>query len=254
MKELSVDYNVNVQAQYYPEVKDAKVIPLEYNPQLPVYISMDYGSKDLTVFVWYQFDGHNVKVIEAYSNRRRDLEWYVPFLNPHVEGWEMVKSQYTEASLGLIGKLKTWRKPVAYFGEAAHFQKHMPSNRSVADELVKYQVKLQFNKYAMSHEVRRNTTSMMLPRCSFNQSSLWVMELYDALAASRFNNALRSVTSRETLLKPVHDPEISDWRSAFENGMVNVSRVFRHQREGLSRDSKGRVDPLTAAMVKYLKV
>ena len=148
----------------------------------------------------------------------------------------------------------SWRKPTAYFGEAAHFQKHMPSNRSVADELVKYGVRLQFNKYAMSYEVRRNSVAMMLPRCSFNQDSPYVMELFDALGASRFNNGMRSVTSRDTLMKPVHDPEISDYRSAFENGIVNVSRVFRHQREGLSRDSKGRVDPLTASIAKYLRI
>ena len=141
MKELSVDYNVNVQAQYYPETKDAKVVPLEYDPRLPVYVSMDYGSKDLTVFCWYQFNGRDISVIEAYSNRRRDLEWYVPFLNASLlesseKKFELNESQYSEASLKLIRKLQGWRKPSAYFGEAAHFQKHMPSNRSVADELV----------------------------------------------------------------------------------------------------------------------
>ena len=257
MKEIMVDYNVNIQAQYYPEVKDAKVVPVAYNPQLPVFVFMDFGSKDLSVFGWMQFDGKDVNIIEAFSGRRRDLEWYVPFLNPHVfeeKKIELNESIYTPAHLNLIRKLLSWRKPTAYFGEAAHFQKHMPSNRSVADELVKYGVRLQFNKYAMSHEVRRNATAMMLPRCKFNQDSPQVMELFDALGASRFSTATRSVTTRDALMKPVHDSEIADFRSSFENGMVNVSRVFRHQREGLSRDSKGRIDPLTSAIAKYLRV
>ena len=255
MKEVMVDYNVNIQAQYYPEVKDSKVLPVHYNPQLPIFVFMDYGSKDLTVFGWMQFDGHDVHIIEAFSGRRRDLDWYIPFLNPHCiaeKKLEFDQAKYSDNQLKLIEKLLTWRKPTAYFGEAAHFQKHMPANRSVADELIKYGIHLLYNKYAMSHEVRRNATSMILPRCFFNQESAYVMELYDAIGASRFSS--RTGASREALLKPVHDPEIADYRSAFENGMVNVSRVFRHQRDGISRDEKGRVDPMTSAIAKYLKV
>ena len=254
MKELSVDYNVNVQAQYYPEVKDSKIIPLDYDPNLPIYVAFDFGSKDLTVIIWYQFKGNEVQVLECFSGRRRDLTWYVPFLNPHSDKAALDESLYPPQCLRLADKLKGWRKPSAYFGEAAHFQKHMPANRSVADELVKYGVKLLFNKYAMSHEVRRNATALMLPRCSFNQDSPGVMDLFDALSASRFNSAVRSVTTRDALMKPVHDPEIADYRSAFENGMVNVSRVFRNQRDGLPKDGKGRVDPLTSAVAKYLRV
>lgn len=266
MKEIEVDYKVSPKLQYYPEIKDSKVVPLEYNPELPVFVMMDYGSADLTVFGYYQFDGHEVRIIGAYDNSRRDLEWYIPFLNPHYCAREKTWSSsdgsitydisekfYTKAALEVIERLLTWRRPSAYFGEAAHFQKHMPANRSVAQTLVKFGIKLDYNRYAVNHDVRQKATAMILARCSFNQDDPWAMKMYEAIGNSRFAPQTRAM-SREASLKPAHDKEIADYRACFENGMTNVSRVFRVQREGLSRDEKGRVDPLAAAIAKYLKI
>lgn len=260
MKEVEPDYNVNIRQQYYPEIAQAKVVPLEYDSQKNLYCSMDFGSQDKTVIIWYQFDGATIYVLECYSSSRKDLDWYIPFLNPHVliqngpEGaFTMDESKYNEFQLKLIKKVSQWRKPIYYFGEAAHFQKNMPSNRSIADDLVKYGIRLQYNNHAIKHEARRNATKLLLPRMTFNENSDDVMELYDAIAASRYNLAVRSVTSKDALMKPVHDPEIADFRAALENFCVNYPRIARIQRGDLSREPNGRVDSLTSSLLKYLK-
>lgn len=266
MKEIEVDYKVSKKLQYYPEIEESKVRPLEFQSELPLYVMMDYGSSDLTVFGYYQFDGHDVNVIGAYANHRRDLEWYIPFLNPswclREKSWassdgstiyDLSEKFYTEKALAQINKIAQWRRASAYFGEAAHFQKHMPANRSVAQNLVKFGIKLDYNRYAVNYDVRQKATAMILPRVTFNQDDDWVMKMYEAIANSRFAAQTRAM-SRDASLKPAHDKEIADYRSCFENGMVNVSRVFRHQREGLSRDEKGRVDPLTKSIANYLRI
>lgn len=254
MKEISVDYNINLRQQYYPEIAKSEVRDFDYNPSLPTYVSMDFGSQDKTVLIWYQFDGREIKVLECFSSSRRALDWYIPFLNPHVEGFTIDDTGYTDYQKTLMKRLANWKKPVAYFGEAAHFQKNMPSNRSIADELVKYQIRLLYNPHAIKHEARRNATSLLLPRCVFNTNSTGVTELYDALAASRYNSSMKSVTSKEALMKPVHDPEIADFRASFENMTVNVPRIMRNQRADLPRTANGRVDPMMSGIAKYLKI
>lgn len=59
------------------------------------------------------------------------------------------------------------------------------------------------------------------------------MRVYDALAQSRYAGAVRTTTEQ---LKPVHDDEISDRRSAFENLAVNVHRIIKSQREDVGNE------------------
>lgn len=253
MKEIEVDYNINIKSQYYPEITKATLREFEYNPNLPLYVALDFGSQDKTVIIYVQFDGKVIYIPECFASQRRALDWYVPFLNSELIGqaYELNTEQYNDYQLKFIEKLKKFKKPLAYFGEAAHFQKNMPSNKSIADELVKYAIRLRYNQYGIKHEVRRHATASLLPRMEFNEGSAYVVELYDALGASRYNNALRSITNKDTVLKPVHDPEISDYRSALENFCVNFPRIARVQREDIK--THGGVDPLMRALTAYLR-
>jgi len=252
MKEVDVDYMVNIKSQYYPEIVEAKVQEnLQYSRKLPLYISLDFGSQDRTVIIYYQFDGKYIYILECYSSSRKPLEWYVPFLN-----WkenELNPEKYSDFQKALVNKLSTWEKPIAYFGEVAHYQKVMPLNRSIADELHKYGVRLRANNYGIEHATRRHATSSLLPRMIFNSSSSYVMELYDAIANSRYTNSVKSV-NKQTSLKPVHDSEIADYRAALENFAVNFPIIAKKQRGELERDSDGRVDSVVKSLVSYLKV
>ena len=52
------------------------------------------------------------------------------------------------------------------------------------------------------------------------------MRLYDAILNSRYTNSTRS-SSKTASISPVHDDEISDFRSALENFAVNFPRTLR---------------------------
>ena len=138
--------------------------------------------------------------------------------------------QYNDTQLETLKLVRSWRKPVGYFGEQAHFNKVMPLNRSIAQELFRYGIRLMCNTNAVKHDPRRHATSLLLPKTRFNENSAGVMELYDAIAQSRYA-VTRAATSEETSKKPVHDDEIADLRAAFENLCVNVPRIIKSQRE-----------------------
>lgn len=247
MKEIEVSYSVNSTMQYYPELSQAKIAPVIYDRKRPIYISLDYGRQDHTVLVFWQFDGVNFNILECIYKNKVDFDWFTPFMNRDLQFDETRYLTYKP----IMTKIRSWEKPRAVFGEPAHLQVHYPSNTSIQKELMKYGIRLIVNNYASAHEVRRKAASMILPKCVFNQDSDGVMELYDALLNSRYAGSAKGI-SKDSLMKPAHDDEVGDFRSAFENGACNITRVMRGQRGelGQSREDRGFIQGLTS----FLKV
>lgn len=249
MKELTVDYSVSIRSQYYPQIRQSSVEPVQYVRGLPIYTFLDFGAQDKTVIGWAQFNDGKIKVLECVSSSMKKLEWYVPFLNPEVQFNSEV---YSPKQLELLNRVRSWQKPTGYFGEAAHFQKVMPMNSSIAQELSKFSIRLVANNNAVNHEPRYHATSLLLPKTVFNKDSDGVMELYDAIANSRTANMI-APTAKSNGIKPVHDKYISDFRSAFENFAVNFPRIIRSRRNDDDvRDLGGR--DFVSGLVRYLKI
>jgi hypothetical protein len=249
MKEIMVSYAVNSTMQYYPELSLAKVATVNYNRKLPYFISLDYGRQDHTVLVYWQFDGANFNIIECVARNQKDFDWFCPFMNKDLTYDE---SAYLGAMKEKLDKIRSWEKPKAVFGETAHKQVHYPSNSSIQRELIKYGIKLLTNDNAIQYEVRRKAGSAILPRCVFNQDSDEVMELYDALLNSRYAGNAKGV-SKEALMKPAHDDEVGDYRSAFENGACNLPRILRSQREDVDPSLKHGENSIIG-LIKFLRI
>ena len=250
MKEIEVDYNVSINSQYYPEIKDSQVIePVLYDRKRPLYVGLDQGQGDATVLVFAQWDGQYLNVLEAVSNRRRPYDWYIPFLNPSVT---YNPEHYIGHYKSILEKLRTWQKPVAYFGEAAH-AKAESDNLSFIQKMYRDGgVKIIFNPHAIQYEPRRKATSTLLRRTIFNGSSDGVMELYDAIANSRYAGSIKA-TSRESVMKPVHDEVIADFRAAFENLCSNIGRILKMQRADTDKEITAHGSMMNG-LIKYLRV
>lgn len=248
MKEIEVDYAVNIRSQYYPEIRQAKIVQdMQFIRGKPIFVGMDYGQQDRTVLIYFQFDGQFINVLECISNSRKPLDWYVPFLNPDLP---YNPAPYLPHQIELLDKIRGWGKAKAFFGEVA-FMKAESDNKSVALKLNAYGIRILVNQYAVAYEPRRKATSQLLPRTVFNGKSDGVMELYDAIANSRYANSVKG-TSKDSALKPVHDNEIGDFRSALENGMVNFPRIARMQRTEISEDLKA--NNFIGGLTKYLRI
>jgi len=235
MREAEPSYAINPKAAYYPTVTKSRIQPCTYNSRFPLYDSLDIGGKqDLTVIINWQFDGKNFICLDAYHNRNRPIDWYVPFLNPEAlynpEG-------YNEFQQKMIENTKHQKKPIAWFGEADHFAQRHPTNTSSAQVLAKYGVRLVYNPYAIKFEPRRKALESLFPRMVFNSDSPGAMRVYDAIAQSRYQGNARTTSES---LKPVHDAEIADFRAAAENFAANVGRIIRLQRGDLPTDGDSR--------------
>ena len=247
MKEIEVSYSVNSTMQYYPELSSAKIGVVTYDRKRPIYVSLDYGKQDHTIIIFTQWDGQYFNILECIAKNKVDFEWFIPFLNRDIAYDETRYLNYKD----LLTKIRSWNKPVAYFGEPAHKQIHYPSNTSIQKELMKYGVRLSVNDNAIQYEVRRKATSMMLPKTIFNQDSDGVMDLYDAILNSRYAGSAKGI-SKESLMKPAHDDEVGDYRSALENFYVNCPRVIRGQRSEIHPSLKE--DNMVGSLIKFLRI
>jgi hypothetical protein len=249
MKEVDKGYSISEKLQYYPEVKYAKVARIQYNPQLPLYCGLDFGKGDLTVIIWFQFDGNQINIVECYYNSNKGkASWYAPFLNPDYQIPQGV--QYTPKALEFMNMVRKWQKPQGFFGELAHTIKSMADNTSIADTMARCGVRLMWNNYAVEHEPRRIATALLLPKMVFNEASDNVMKLYDAVVNSRYSS---STSTKNGAMKPVHDDEIADFRAALENGCTNFGRIFKHQRKE-SQEGGINKDGFANKLISFLKV
>lgn len=248
MKEVDVSYSVSENMQYYPQIKEAAVVRIEYNPALPIYFGLDFGKNDLTVMIWAQFSGNQLNIIECYANKGKGrVEWYAPFMNPEHEIDHSFS--YSETQLKFLAKVRQWKKATAWFGERAHTIKSMADNRSIADVLARCGIRILVNNYAVEYEPRRKATVQMLPKMVFNEGSDGAMSLYDAVANSRYK---KSESSKNNSMEPAHDDEIADYRAALENLCVNVGRIFKHQRSDVGEGLKA--GGFANNLIQYLRV
>jgi len=247
IREIEPTYAISDASRYYPGITKAGIEGLNYDPRYPMYVSLDLGGKqDLTVLIWWQFDGQKIKCLRSYANRNRPVVWYAPFMNPNLQYDE---DSYTEQERKLLDEVRKMKKPVAYFGEADHFAVRHPSNTSSAYELGKLQIVLMFNRYAIAHEPRRTAMEALFGRMVFNGGDDSAVRVYDAIAQSRYSEQVRSTNQN---LKPVHDKEIADFRAAAENFAVNIPMVLRNQADALPKDEKSM--NFHKAMIKKLRV
>lgn len=241
MREAQVDYSVSPKSQYYPQVAKSLVEPVSYDPNRPVYCSLDMGGRqDLTVLNYWQFDGLYFNLLEAYENTNKPTVWYAPFMNPYVEISDVeatlsrqlgrdLSDMYNDFQLKFVEKMRSWKKPIAYFGELDHTVKRRPTNMSDADVLRPFGINISYNQYAIEHKPRHQATSTLLPKMRFNEESAAVMKIYDAIQNSKYAGTDKAVGEN---LKPIHGTDgTADRRAAVENFAVNVSRLFRNQRK-----------------------
>lgn len=249
MKEIDKGYSVSVKEQYYPEIAQAKVVKMPYNPNLPIYQFLDFGKGDLTVIGWAQFDGNQINIVECYSNKGKGkADWYAPFMNPECE----LDPSYTynPVQLEFMKKVRAFKKPTLWLGEHAHTIRSMASGESIASTLARKGIRIIYNNFAITYEPRRTATSTLLSKMIFNEDSQGVLDLYDGITNSKYK---KSTASKTSSMEPEHTDEIADYRAALENLCVNVGRIFKYQRKQTS-EGRMRDGGFAQKLISFLRV
>lgn len=250
MREAVVSYAIDPKSRYYPQIEEARMAPVKYDPKRPLYVSMDTGRSDRTVLLWWQYTGVNFNILDAVSNKNRDIDWYAPYLNPDLE---YNPDHYKlPAHIDPLLRVRKWEKPMYLFSGLDAKAKRMPTNKSIEQHLYPLiQMKIIVNPYAEDHNSRHTALSMLLPLMVFNEDSQGATDCYDAIANSKYASATRA-TSKKSAMAPVHGTDgNADWRSAAEYGATNIVRAVRMQR---TEPRSEKVQDTMGILSKFLRV
>ena len=234
--ELNISYQSDPSLAYYPEVNNCPLRTFDYDPMMPLYISLDFGVQDKTAVEYWQRDTKFFYMLDAMEQNQRPLHWYLPFLLKgydfkNVDRYEvkskftgeivaLEKKNYSHSQLELIERFNIWKLPVMYCGELAHSNRTIDKGLSIKTILAGFGIFLRFNTMGNSHSSRRTAVRKGLVSTIFSDK-YGALDVFDALANSQFVPGRDNSGSDEAKDKPVHN-EYADLRAAVENFFTNI--------------------------------
>lgn len=227
LHELDISWEYSVTGRPYPEIMAVPFRLLTYEPDLPLYLSLDLGLDALAVAAYQpQRNSQWINVLEAFESSNKVIEWYFPFfglyqcVNIPKCPWcgQQHDFDYTSAELEAMARWQHFG-PAIFFGDPSGKSRHIESGVSPYAILRQHGIEVQVNDLENEWVPRRDATKRLLPRLVMNDTPgvRWMHEcIKDAHYPKRPDNS-QAVTA---ISKPVHD-WTSHHRSALEFFSVN---------------------------------
>lgn len=137
-QEINVDYSLSGSGYMYPQVYQARRIPLKYNPSWPLYLAMDFGLVDEMYLVWVQWsplDGR-FKWLRCFHGTGHIIEWYVPIITGASLHLGQSSGGYTREELRFIDESAKFRGRYAgYYGDPDGKKRNPVDGRSIVQVL-----------------------------------------------------------------------------------------------------------------------
>lgn len=210
-QELDIDYNQSYEGQMYPQIERSRIMPIEYDPVLPLYCSMDYGLDDMTALVWWQWSARDrrFRAIDAFQARGKTIRWYIPFITGTNLQLGDPEGGYSPFDLEVIKRHEAFNGRYSdFFGDPAGKQRNQVTATSVIQVLGDHGIHVRTNPKANANHVRKFAVQCLLPFCDFGDPNC------DDLVQAMRDSRLKPDGT------PVHGPE-SHYRTAVEFFAVN---------------------------------
>lgn len=186
---------VSVSGQVYKEWNmDKQFVSLEYDPNLEVNVSLDFGVNDPTAIIWFQRQGGEFRVIDYYEQKDASIDHFVSIL-----------------------KSKPYRQPSLYTGDIAGRNRSIGSNLSPIDEYAKHKIHIR-TRHIKSIEDQIRVTHKYIPSMFVSNK---LERFRDILLNYRYPEKQGLSGPNEN---PLHD-EFSHGARAMEYYFVNIDGV-----------------------------
>lgn len=218
-QELDISYNKSQEGRVYPEWDSVPYGNFPYEEELPLFVSWDYGKSDDTCIIWFQPDRDNkIRVVDAYANRGKLIDFYVPLITGIVPSDNF---RYSKKDLEIIESHKRWKKGI-HFGDPAGKQTNQVVNRSVIDVLKESGIYVNTNDMAIGFQPRKTATKLLMRKLVVNDNER-TRDMGYAIENSRYPSVRRGGQEEINSVLPVHD-WTSHYRTALEYFAVNFDR------------------------------
>lgn len=222
-QELDISYSKSKTGRVYPEWNDTNIFfgRYEYDSNLPLYVTWDFGKSDDTAIIWFQRKGSQTIIIDTYRNSGKNIDFYIPFITGIMSG--ETKYEYKNEELDMIYERRNWKR-ATHFGDPAGRFTNQVTDESVLDVLRRYGIIINFRDAWKVFSVRKTAVKRLImdkifindnPRTRYFNMCM-IQASYPQIKVEGV-----PVTRSE---KPAHD-STSHYRSSLEYGALGLESI-----------------------------
>lgn len=160
-QELDISYSKSKVGRVYQEWNDTNVIigKFEYDENLPLYVSWDFGKTDDTAIIWCQPSREGLRIIDVYRNTGKNIDFYIPFVTGMIYG--DINYEYKAEEIDIITARKNWKKATHYGDPAGRFQNQVTDD-SIISILRHYGIVINFKDKWKEFKIRKHEAKMLI--------------------------------------------------------------------------------------------
>lgn len=216
-QELDISYTKSLSGVVYPLWQETIPSHIDYTPDLPLYIFMDFGIRDPTAMLWCQVKNDRLRIIDCFEKAGQAADYYIPFIKGEVPGnWPYT---YSADEMEKIHLHYPWG-PVNIFGDPAGKQRGQASGESIVSLYKQHGITLVTKESSKYWNNRYTATSLFLKGLEWNQERC--QDLNKAMLNARYQEVNPDQDHGSSQM-PIHD-WTSHYRSALEYGCVNLRK------------------------------
>ena len=223
-REIMINWEVSITGRVYEEIKLAQVGAFPYNPDWPLYISWDFGLDGLALQWWQKnIDNGKKRLVEAYENNNKPIEWYFPFLGRDIDS----KYEYAGNDLDVINLVKTFKKAVHY-GDPDVSKRTLVTGTSARQALEAIKVYVQTKPEANDFVSRRERTKVMFQDGVEVNGTKGTEYWRECIQNARYPQRQEQSQATSSIVLPIHD-WTSHHRTSTEYFAVNYREIPKSQ-------------------------
>lgn len=226
-REIMKSYSGTTEGKVYAAEWKLHVVEndVDYNPNLPLFVAWDFGLDEVAM-IWMQKNmaTNDVRVIDAYHNSNKPIDFYVPFVTGQVISG---LHEYDDYALEVIRRHKDWKRDITHYGDPDVQKRNLTDKKSAFKVLQEKGIFVNSKPWAgRKHRDLREKALLLLRRLEVNYPRCEYF--VDCMLSAKYPKRTETAQPTTPLRKPVHD-WTSHFRSAFEYFADN--EPFRKEKE-----------------------
>ncbi len=222
-QELDISYSKSKVGRVYQEWNDQNVVlgKFEYDENLPLYVSWDFGKSDDTAIIWSQPSREGLRIIDVYRNTGKNIDFYIPFITGMIYGDNTY--EYNEDDLAIIVAHKDWKK-ATHFGDPAGRFVNAVTDDTILTVLRRYGIVVNFKDKWKEFKIRKHEAKLLIMgRIQLNDNP---RTRYFNLCMIQANYPIVKINGVGQIRSesPRHD-STSHFRSSFEYLAIGLSEL-----------------------------
>lgn len=217
-QEIMIDWESDARSSVYPEIDHAVTGNYPFLPNVPLYVSWDFGLDGTALTFWqYNQESGRYRLIDAFEYADHPIQFSFPLFGAPLDS----QFTYSDEQLAAIKTISGYPKGT-HFGDPDVAKRSILTGSSTRKELQK------INVYVMSMKsdfiVRREKTKVFLQQgieVNLHPRTEYFLE---CVKQSRYPSREESSEATTPIVKPIHN-WTSHFRTSLEYFAINIERI-----------------------------